>query len=73
MSLLAGCPFCGEIPEIHRWHGGGPQKTVVNCRRDACEVQPSVCRPTRRKAVAAWNKRQRPQVTSAELVPYTDP
>jgi hypothetical protein len=73
VSLLLGCPFCSEIPSIYRWHGGGPQKTVAACSNERCPVKPSVCGPTRAKAIKAWNMRKNPQVTSAELVPFTRP
>jgi hypothetical protein len=74
MSIINGCPFCGEIPEIHRWHGGGPRKTMIACTNTKCPVQPQHCAATRAKAVAEWSKRPRHvNVTSAQLIPYTEP
>ena len=52
------CPFCGEQPTICFWHGGGPQKKLIECSNDPeCDVQPSVTGNTRRIALERWNSR----------------
>lgn len=32
------CPFCGEQPSIPFWHGGGPQKRMIECSE--CVISP---------------------------------
>jgi hypothetical protein len=54
-----GCPFCGEIPLIEPWHGGGPKKRMVNCINETCHVQPAVSGSTRLHAIRKWNYRVR--------------
>lgn len=52
------CPFCGSIPTVEPWHGGGSRKTMVHCSDDWCEVAPSVTGTTRSRTIAAWNRRK---------------
>lgn len=56
-TKLKECPFCGAVPEMEPWHGGGPEKVMVSCRRPACEVGPSVCGERPGIAVTLWNRR----------------
>lgn len=51
------CPFCGQMPTVQKWHGGGPRKRLVSCRREECAVGPSVTGSTLRRALGAWNTR----------------
>ncbi len=51
------CPFCGEVPILAPWHGGGPRKRAVMCRCDECPVSPMVTGPTERRALENWNTR----------------
>ncbi len=54
---LLPCPFCGIIPIIEPWHGGGPLKRLISCVNEDCGVGPSVSGATRMKAIAKWNTR----------------
>jgi hypothetical protein len=54
------CPFCGEMPMLVPWHGGGPKKRMIMCRSNWCEVSPSVTGSTERRAVDYWNTRAPP-------------
>jgi hypothetical protein len=54
------CPFCGSQPIIQGWHGGGPQKKLVNCDNDRCHVSPGATGETKRSALSRWNKRPAP-------------
>ena len=52
------CPFCGSQPTIWPWHGGGPEKRLVECPDNGqCPVLPSVSGDTRALALEAWNHR----------------
>lgn len=51
------CPFCGSTPTIEPWHGGGPQKRMIMCDNDGCHHGAAVTGPTRRAAIALWNRR----------------
>jgi hypothetical protein len=54
---LTQCPFCGASPQIEFWHGGGPQKRMISCGGDDCEVNPMVTGETKRSAIAKWERR----------------
>lgn len=55
--LLMACPFCGSLPTMHPWHGGGPNKRLIHCFDDICRVRPSVTGSTGKNAAAKWNAR----------------
>jgi hypothetical protein len=52
---LRGCPWCGHVPEMVRWHGGRPGKRLISCVNDACYTQPSCTGETPAIAAARWN------------------
>jgi hypothetical protein len=51
------CPFCGGMPTIQKWHGGGPRKRLVGCWNETCHVCPHVCGSTKTVALYKWNLR----------------
>ena len=55
--VVLTCPWCGAVPVVAPWHGGGKRKTMVACDNDTCEVRPGMCGATRKEAVARWNTR----------------
>lgn len=55
---LLPCPFCGAPAEMVMWHGGGPDKRLVSCSSDACDVQPTVSGESPKEAAARWNRRE---------------
>lgn len=59
LSDLLCCPFCGAIPTMEPWHGGGPKKRLISCINENCPVEPSVTAETPAKAIAKWNHRAR--------------
>lgn len=63
-NVAKGCPFCGTQPEVQPWHGGSQARYMVSCpnteadrKEDLCVAAPSVCGPTKKAAIARWNKR----------------
>lgn len=61
---LLACPFCGSPAEMQPWHGGGPDKQLVDCSSTECEPRPAVTGETPAEAIAAWNRRA-PSAASA--------
>lgn len=61
---LKFCPFCGGPAEMEPWHGGGPDKQLIGCMSDVCEVGPGVTGETPKEAVALWNKRGADEATT---------
>jgi len=57
LPKMKPCPFCGEMPTIEPWHGGGPRKRMISCEGVDCMVQPSVPGSTARQALERWNVR----------------
>lgn len=57
------CPFCGRIPTIQPWHGGGPRKTAVHCEYAHCAANPMVTGSTKSVAIHRWNFRDRDNCT----------
>jgi len=57
---LLPCPFCGRLPTIEPWHGGGPRKVMIQCSaeyEDECPANVSVTQETPEGALAGWNHR----------------
>lgn len=62
---LLGCPFCGRVPEVHRYamHPTGEIRYGIWCsngRQDQCPMEAVETLPfeTREEAIAAWNTRR---------------
>jgi hypothetical protein len=54
------CPFCGSSAEMEPWHGGGPNKQMISCSSETCEVSPMMTGETPAEAIAVWNMRTDP-------------
>ncbi len=52
------CPFCGSVPYIEPWHGGGPQKHMMSCISPRCAASPMVTGETPEEAIKEWNHRR---------------
>lgn len=61
------CPFCGELPSIQPWHGGGPEKQMIGCPNLDCDVSPQVTGETRTEALENWNRRESSESAAGEL------
>ena len=61
---LKSCPFCGGPAEMVPWHGGGPDKQLICCESETCEVGPSVTGETPKEAIALWNGRVDDEATA---------
>jgi hypothetical protein len=62
MNRPLQCPFCGGIPKVEPWHGGGPDKHLVHCTTLRCHVGPGCSGETKDQAVNRWNRRAKPRV-----------
>lgn len=54
---LKPCPWCGRIPTMRPWHGGGPLKRMVHCVNERCRVAPEVTGARPSEAADIWNDR----------------
>lgn len=54
---LIQCPFCGASPQIEYWHGGGPEKRLISCSGEDCDVNPMVTGENERAAIDKWERR----------------
>jgi RNA polymerase subunit RPABC4/transcription elongation factor Spt4 len=54
---MSVCPFCGDVPTVEPWHGGGPRKIMIHCESERCLVSPQVTGETPDEALSAWNHR----------------
>ena len=67
---LKPCPFCGETPTITPHTPVDPTKNTMMelwCCSRTCDVAPSIERPAREEAIAAWNTRAREAELEAEV------
>ena len=54
---IMGCPWCGEVPEMHTTRHGG---FFLACDNYACPVQPwSQSFSTKEKLIRMWNRRMK--------------
>lgn len=53
------CPFCGHLPQMEYWHGGGPMRRMVSCSNELCPASPHVLGTTPKAALTLWNIRKR--------------
>lgn len=66
-TVALPCPWCGTVPVIQFWHGGGPRKRLVSCPSEDCAIAPSVTGTTRARAIEAWNHRPGDPDNAADL------
>jgi len=64
MERLEPCPFCGKEPVS--WFGDvGSDSSLyryeIYCCNNDCEVECRVSKPTEAEAIAAWNRRAKPE------------
>ena len=52
------CPFCGTLPRIEPWPGGGPNKHMIGCNSLRCYVGPFVTGESPEEAIKKWNSRK---------------
>jgi len=57
-ETMLPCPFCGGIPTMEPWHGGGPDKVLIHCENDGCDANPSVSGERPSEATRRWNVRK---------------
>ena len=53
---LMKCPWCESDPVVQPWHGGGPEKVMISCENDECDVSPSATGETLEGAAKSWNR-----------------
>lgn len=56
-TSLKSCPFCGAPAEIEYWHGGGPNKRLIRCSNELCDVSPATTGETKAEAIRNWERR----------------
>ena len=42
---------------VEPWHGGGPDKHMVSCVDESCDLSPGVTGETKAEAIERWNNR----------------